>query len=72
MIFSKLNNRFVCKEIQTQNMNMDKFLQLLCPALEWIAKGLSAGKDPQSLDEIVRWCTLQNLQYVVLKCISYT
>jgi len=54
----------VCKEIQTQNMNMEKFLQLLCPALEWIVKGLSAGKDPRSLDEIVRWCTLQNLQYV--------
>jgi len=57
----------VCKEIQTQNMNMEKFLQLLCPALEWIVKGLSAGKDPHSLDEIVKWCTLQNLQYVILK-----
>lgn len=41
---------------------MDKFLQLLCPALEWIVKGLSVGKDTLKLDEIFRWCTLQNLQ----------
>lgn len=57
-----MNNRFVCKEIQTQNMNMDKFLQLLSPALEWIVKGLCVGKDTLKLDEIVRWCTLQNFQ----------
>jgi len=61
-LFFKLNNRYVCKEIQSQNMTMDKFLQLLCPALEWIVKGLCAGKDALKLDEIVRWCTLQNGQ----------
>lgn len=58
----KLNNRYVCKEVQAQNMSMDKFLQLLCPALEWIVKGLSDGKDSRKLDEIFRWCTLQSLQ----------
>lgn len=43
-------------------MSMDKFLQLLSPALEWIVKGLCADKDNIKLDEIVRWCTLQNFQ----------
>lgn len=43
-------------------MNIDKFLQLLSPALEWIIKGLSVGKDSLKLDEIVKWCTLQNIQ----------
>ncbi|XP_026817702.1 UPF0505 protein C16orf62 homolog isoform X1 [Rhopalosiphum maidis] len=72
LTYKQLNNRFVCKEIQTQNMNMDKFLQLLCPALEWIVKGLSAGKDPRSLDEIVRWCTLQNLHGLLINAIVIT
>lgn len=43
-------------------MGMDKFHQLLCPTLEWIVKGLAAGKDTFMLDEIVKWCTLQNQQ----------
>lgn len=58
----KLNNRYVCKEVQAQDMSMDKFLQLLSPALEWIMKGLSDGKDSHKLDEIFRWCTLQSFQ----------
>lgn len=44
---------------------MDKFLQLLCPALEWIVKGLSSGKDTLKLDEIFKWCILQNHQLVI-------
>lgn len=43
-------------------MSMDKYILLLCPALEWIVKGLSTDKNTSYLDEIVRWCTLQNLQ----------
>lgn len=57
----------MCKEVQAQNnMSMDKFLRLLSPALEWIVKGLSTGQDTIKLNEIIKWCTLQNYQYVIL------
>lgn len=64
--FFKLNSKFVCKEVQTQNnMSMDKFLRLLSPALEWIVKGLSTGQDTIKLDEIMKWCTLQSKPCVI-------
>ncbi|XP_050533919.1 VPS35 endosomal protein-sorting factor-like [Daktulosphaira vitifoliae] len=72
LTYKQINSRYLCNEIQCRNMTMDKFLQLLCPALEWIIKGLCTCVDTVKLDEILKWCILQNFNGLLINSIVNT
>ncbi|XP_050438834.1 VPS35 endosomal protein-sorting factor-like [Adelges cooleyi] len=72
LTYKQLSSKYVSKEVQIRSMSMEKYLQLLCPALEWIVRGLCSSLDTPKLDEILKWCTLQKLNGLLLNTIVNT